>query len=80
MILMFHHYNLNEKFTITDPEKMLCILSNSPDVTCLIFKALLDKGIVSDGKRFRANFERNLLSKFFTDRRNSFIRIICKID
>ena len=62
IILMFHHYDFDH-FSISDLDHLLKHINEMKDVTCLRFCDLVNRGIVSDEKRMRANLETNLLSK-----------------
>ena len=63
IVLMFHHYDFDQEFTIQDLDVLLKSLKNMDNVNCYTFKMLCNRNIKSDKGRFLANLEINLLSK-----------------
>ena len=68
IILMFHHYDFDENFSMDDLDMLLGSIQNMKDVECLTFKMLCDRNTVSDASRVKANVEVNLLSRFLNTR------------
>ena len=64
IILMFHDYDFDDSFSMSDMDALLNKLNDMDGVECLTFKMLCEKRVKSDRFRFKANIEINLLSKF----------------
>ena len=63
IVLMFHSYDFDQNFTLSDLDKLLSCVKDLENVECLTFKMLCDRQVKSDEVRFNANIEINLLSK-----------------
>ena len=63
IILMFHHYDFTQSFTMEDMDVLLKSIKDMNDVECYTFRSLCDRQVNSDEVRFKANIEINLLSK-----------------
>lgn len=63
IILMFHHYDFDESFSMEDLDSLLMSVQDMKYVECLTFQMLCDRNVKSDGNRVKANIEINLLSK-----------------
>lgn len=63
VIVMFHHYDFNKEFNLTDLDNILIQLKNYPFVHFSTFDGLLQQNEKSDAKRIQANLNTNLLYK-----------------
>jgi len=63
IVVMFHHYDFNKEFNLTDLDNILIQLKNYPFVHFSTFDGLLQQNEKSDAKRIQANLNANLLYK-----------------
>jgi hypothetical protein len=63
IVLMFHHYTFNKKYSLDQLNGLLQTINKLSYVKCVTFSQLYNKGEVSDEKRMNANMENNLISK-----------------
>ena len=64
IVLMFHRYDFDKKFNLSDINNILCKVNAIPNLEILTFSQLKDKQESANAKRFRLNYQRNLINKY----------------
>ncbi len=63
VVVMFHHYTFNNRYSLSNLDSLLTSLKTKNELEFVTFNDLYSKKIISGRKRMKVNMESNLLSK-----------------
>lgn len=76
IVLMFHRYDFNTKFNLSNISDILCKVHDINNLEALTFSQLKNKQESANNERFRLNYQRNLLKKYICSN-NGMLQTTC---